>query len=846
MSQWSVRFQILTALSVATIALIALSLSLVFDRWRAMNENAQLIVMADVVVDVGNLVHELQKERGASALYLGSRGAQFRQELDDQRRAVDNASTVFIHHLDPIRQQPHFENFIKTLGAPEAMLNRISAMRERISRIEPTGVEASVYFTDMISGLLGTTYSVFQIATDAELKRHIITAAALLQGKERAGQERAFGSAGFAAKRFDLPLYQRFIGLESAQNTFFTMFEGTAAPEILTAFQQGPQGAAQNDVKALRQIAHDAGPGGDLKNVAASDWFRKTTTRIDELKKIENAINEKLRSLATQKANDAQFGFIAILSLTIFCATGGVVVGGVIVRSITHLLDRLTRATAQIAAGDAELDIPGQTRSDALGDLARAINVIRDAGVSATRLKTALDNVTSNVMVADPQGKIIYMNRAVSEMFSAAEADIRKQLPRFDVNRLIGSNIAEWHKDPSYQERFLTHMSQSRRAHIPIGVRHFSLVATPVINERKERLGTSVEWHDITQELKVQHAVAAMVQGVSEGDFSQRIETAGTSGFMKKLADDINALAGSAQNSLTAVVKFLATLADGNLKQRVEGRHHGMFGQIQNDANQTAERLNDIVNRIIASANTINIASTEISSGSSDLAERTEQQASSLEQTAAAMQELSATVRTNADNAQRADAVATQAQTRAERGGQVAASAIAAIKRIEGSSRKVIDIIAVIDEIAFQTNLLALNAAVEAARAGDAGRGFAVVAQEVRILAQRSAQASKEIKSLILTSDSEVREGVTLVSRAGDALQEIVVGVKEVANLISEIATASKEQANGLDEVNATIAQMDEMTQKNSSLVEETSAAAQSLATQATDLLHLMAFFQTS
>jgi methyl-accepting chemotaxis protein len=208
------------------------------------------------------------------------------------------------------------------------------------------------------------------------------------------------------------------------------------------------------------------------------------------------------------------------------------------------------------------------------------------------------------------------------------------------------------------------------------------------------------------------------------------------------------------------------------------------------------------------------------------------------------MEELGATVRTSAEHAQRANKMAGDARGAAEQGGVVAGSAIDAMKAIAEASRKITDIIGVIDEIAFQTNLLALNAAVEAARAGDAGKGFAVVAQEVRVLAQRSAQASKEIKTLILNSDHQVQNGVELVKKAGDSLSGIVGAVQQVAALIGEIAGASQEQASALDEINSAVAAMDEMTQKNAALVEETTAASQSMAGQASDLRQQMAFFK--
>ena len=338
--------------------------------------------------------------------------------------------------------------------------------------------------------------------------------------------------------------------------------------------------------------------------------------------------------------------------------------------------------------------------------------------------------------------------------------------------------------------------------------------------------------------------IAALIDGVSHGDLSRRIDLADKDGFYRTLSEGINRLTDTVNGVVSDLAEVFGALASGDLSKRVAKDYQGAFARIKEDVNATSQKLAEIVGQITQASEAIAAAAGQVSAGSSDLSERTEQQASSLEETAASMEELSATVRSNADNAQRANQVAVDARGAAENGGAVAGSAIEAMKRIEGASRKIIDIIGVIDEIAFQTNLLALNAAVEAARAGDAGKGFAVVAQEVRVLAQRSAQASKEIKALILDSDAQVKDGVDLVKRAGETLGGIVSGVQQVASLIAEIAAASTEQATGLDEINATVASMDEMTQKNAALVEETTAAAQSMAGQASDLRHLMGFFK--
>ena len=248
--------------------------------------------------------------------------------------------------------------------------------------------------------------------------------------------------------------------------------------------------------------------------------------------------------------------------------------------------------------------------------------------------------------------------------------------------------------------------------------------------------------------------------------------------------------------------------------------------------------------QIKVSADELKNASSEITSGTEDLSQRTEQAAANLEETAASTEELAATVRQNAENAKNASDLAGGADQNAKKGGQVVEQAVSAMAGIEGSAKKITDIIGVIDEIAFQTNLLALNASVEAARAGEAGKGFAVVAQEVRQLAQRSAQAAADIKILIQDSNGQVNDGVQLVNQAGEALTEIVGSIGKVAGIVQEIAHASQEQAIGVQEINSSVASMDEMTQQNSALVEESTASSRVLGSEASKLAEVMAFFK--
>jgi methyl-accepting chemotaxis protein len=293
-----------------------------------------------------------------------------------------------------------------------------------------------------------------------------------------------------------------------------------------------------------------------------------------------------------------------------------------------------------------------------------------------------------------------------------------------------------------------------------------------------------------------------------------------------------------------SLARGLKTLSSGDLTFRLTEGFSDTYKQIRDDFNTAVGQLQSTIQAIATAAREVAGASAEISGGTTDLSQRTEEQAASLEETSASLEQISATVKKNAENAQQANQFATGTREVADRGGAVVAQAVSAMSRIDESSRKISDIISVIDEIARQTNLLALNAAVEAARAGEAGRGFAVVASEVRSLAQRSSQAANDIKDLITNSSAQVQEGVELVNKAGGSLNEIVDSIKRVAGIVSEIASASAEQSTGIDQVNIALTQMDEVTQQNSALVEQNAAAAKALEQQSQAMDEQVGFFR--
>ena len=421
-----------------------------------------------------------------------------------------------------------------------------------------------------------------------------------------------------------------------------------------------------------------------------------------------------------------------------------------------------------------------------------------------TRLKTSLDNARTNVMVCDRNYTIVYVNKASETTLRSIEHDVRKLIPTFSVDRVVGSNIDTYHKSPAHQRRLLDDPKNlPYHAEIMLGPFTLDLNASAILSDKGEYLGNVVEWADVTAQKKAQDEVQRLIGAAVEGRLSERAPAENFEGFYRSLAEGIN--------------QMLDALVD---------------------------RLTKVVGAVKTATESVSTGSGEISQGTEDLSQRTSEQASALEETSSAMEEMTSTVKQNADNAKQANQLASAARDVAEQGGQVTTKAVSAMGEINKSSKKIADIITVIDEIAFQTNLLALNAAVEAARAGEHGRGFAVVAAEVRNLAQRSATAAKEIKALINESIQRVTDGSELVNQSGKTLDEIVSSVKRVADIVSEISAASQEQTTGIEQTNKAIMQMDETTQQNAALVEESAAACQTLASQSKRLLRLMESFK--
>ncbi len=462
----------------------------------------------------------------------------------------------------------------------------------------------------------------------------------------------------------------------------------------------------------------------------------------------------------------------------------------------------------------------------------------------ASRLLAAISGASNALMLCSTDFEVAYTNPAVEQLFRRNESAFRSCSSEFSVDRLLGSSIGIFFPDPTVPQRIFSNVNALPALHqIEIADRIFEINVTAILDHQGHWMGNCLEWRDLTEQRHAEEQVAGLIRSAVAGDIDHRIDASNFDGFMKGLAEGFNQLMDTVSDPIRQTAEIVSSLARGRLVETLHGGFEGEFGGLEESVNSCVLNLREMVENVKRVAANMQEASANIAQGNTDLSQRTEEQAASLEQTASTMEEITGAVRQNADNAKRADELALEAKVSAEKGGQVVGNAVGAMGEINASSRKIEDIIGVIDEIAFQTNLLALNAAVEAARAGEQGRGFAVVANEVRSLAQRSAGAAKEIKALIKDSVCKVEEGTRLVDASGQTLSEIFQSVEIVSDIIGDIASASGEQTRGIEQINRAIAHLDEMTQQNAALVEQAAAAAESLDEQTANLNDMMTFF---
>jgi methyl-accepting chemotaxis protein len=856
LSKMPIRVRLSLMLLLPILGLLYFSVNSVLEKSHRLDELQTTKLITTLAVKSSAVIHEAQKERGLSAGFISSKGASFTNELPVQRGKTDQRILELKELLKTLDKSGLDEGFRGTLLAAQKTLEVLAENRSAISGLNRTPKDSFNYYTGMISTWLDVISYSAKTSSNEKLARSTTAYLMFLTGKEMAGRERATVNGAFAADKFEWDAFQRFIGLMANQKSYFDIFQSYAPTSALDVFRAKLSGATVEQVESYRKIAIDKAMTGEF-GVKPGDWFKAITAKIDAMKEVEDFLSADLFNLANNLEQEALHLLELYVALTIAILIATLLLGVWLIRVLLQELGgepSYARSVANaVASGDFDVEV--KTRLGDNNSLMASIKNMKDTinymisdgqrtAAEALRVKAALDNSTANVAIANNEGQIIYLNKAIQKMFEENEENIRAVLPHFKASAVLGSNFDSFHKNAAHQRGLLQSLTGLHRATVPIGGLTFKLAALPVTNEKGQRLGTAVEWIDATQEIKIESEVRDIVVSAQNGDFTKRLNLADKEGFMRELSDGINHLVQTSDQGLQEVVRMLGALAQGDLTDRITNEYHGTFGKLKDDSNTTVAQLTEVIGRIKDATDTISTAAQEIASGNTDLSQRTEEQASSLEETAASMEELTSTVKQNAENASQANQLAARASDIARQGGEVVGQVVHTMASINESSKKIVDIISVIDGIAFQTNILALNAAVEAARAGEQGRGFAVVAAEVRNLAQRSAGAAKEIKTLIGDSVLKVKFGTELVDKAGHTMNEVVSSVKRVTDIMAEISAASMEQSKGIEQVNQAITQMDDVTQQNAALVEQAAAAAESMEEQAQELAKLVATFR--
>ncbi len=487
--------------------------------------------------------------------------------------------------------------------------------------------------------------------------------------------------------------------------------------------------------------------------------------------------------------------------------------GALIARSVIRPLNEAVKAADAIADGDMKFVIDGADESET-GRVLRAMRTVQD------RLKAVIE---AQMDMAKRHDDGLISHRIDATAFPGAYGELASR-----VNDLVAQHIA-------VKMQVVNVVAEYAKGNLAPDMEKLpgekAAITAAIDGVKKQLLGINTE-------------INTLVEAAAAGRFEARGNPDGYQYAFRDMVSGLNRLMETCQTGLDEVSHVLGRIAQGDLTIRMQGAYEGAFERIKNDCNATVDQLSTIVGDIRETTGAMTVAAKEIAAGNTDLSQRTEEQASSLQQTAASMEELTATVKQNADNARQANQLAESASQIAARGGNVVSQVVGTMDVINASSKKIVDIISVIDGIAFQTNILALNAAVEAARAGEQGRGFAVVATEVRNLAQRSANAAREIKALIGDSVEKVEAGSKLVTDAGATMDEVVRSVRRVTDIMGEITAASAEQSSGIEQVNQAVTQMDKVTQQNAALVEQAAAAAESMDERASGLSRTVSIFR--
>ncbi len=834
-----------------TVGLLFFAYTTTLERYQAYDKMEKLEQLIELSIKLSSFVYEIQLERIVSVLHLRSADDTYVSRLRYEYDSTAESKQALQQFLATFDTNDYGRELANELDSVMLQLESLTDIRKKVQSRQVTADQSIQLHAELNTKILDFITQLANQDIEQSVLRHQLGYVDFLRGQEVAALERSLLTTVFSQQHFTPDQYRQFIELLTIQKVLFDRVTSLFfTVEQAKFYQNKLQGTFVQEVQRMKNIALAQDPE-QIATVNPEHWSKMQTEKIEALVAVQKRLAQDLGQQAKHLSNHAYSDFIYILISVAVIVILSSFLFYFIWRGITLRLMQAVKISNAIKEGDLSSEITVDS-SDETGNLLQSLQQMQtqlqkraehDKRIAdeALRLTTALDTVTTSVMIIDNDFNIVYSNQSTINLLSSDA--VKAQFPHLDSKKMLGNCVDHFHNDPSHQRKLINGLTKSYSAKFKVGDYTISSITTPIINQRGERIGAVAEWRDISAQVAIEKEINTVIQSASEGDFSQRIGLDDKTDFFHSLSAGINQIVEFNQIAVRDIADIFAALARGDLTRKIERNYRGELEQLKNDANATIAKLTESMTTIIRSARSVKSAAEELSQANLSLNQRTEEQASALEQTAASMQQMTSSVQQNADNAKQAAQLAINARDLADKGGEVVGNAIIAMSEISKSSREITDIIDVIDDIAFQTNLLALNAAVEAARAGEQGRGFAVVASEVRNLAQRSASAAKEIKNLIQDSVTRVNEGTKLVNNSGETLEGIVVGVKKVSDIISEISAASQEQSSGIHQVNKAVTQMDEMTQQNAAMVEEAASASESMAEQALILREQTDFF---
>jgi methyl-accepting chemotaxis protein len=755
------------------------------------------------------LTHEVQKERGMSAGYLGSQGKNFAQDLPQQRQAFDDRQAAL---LTLLQQQPELitPKITPLIAEIRQQLDVVQKARANIDNLSIKAAEAIGNYSRLAGLLIQIPSQMSRAAIDPEVAQILYALQSIEQVKEAAGIERAVLSNAFAANRFGEGFYERFVMLVGNQNSAANTFRDYAPAGLLNAFNELQNTNEFKQAQTYRDVVYRQNFRGEF-NQSAPQWFAVQTAKIDRINDFIVGLKTEILQLTEQKAAEKNRVFFWTLGFVFIAIFLSLYIGLQVFKSVVGTLRQINHVVGEII------------ESGQLADRVR----LKDTGDELTDVANAFDNMIGNME------RSIFAVSEVMEQIAKGEFNHRVVDPLVgDMNTLKqGVNNAA---DSVEQTMQALNEVMDGLAHGDFSVRMDERVPDNLRQAVNGTLATMEQAIDATEQVMAK---------LSHGEISQRIQL-NLKGRFKNLADSTNRSLDELQAAIGEINQVASALAQGDLTIQATTQLGGELEQLRQAVNSAVQSLANTMQDIQQATQQVGQASDEVNAGTQSLNERTQQQAASLEETASSMEQMTSSVQHSAANAGQASQLAQDVKTKAENGAQVMQQTISAMQGIRQASEKIGDIVGLIDSIAFQTNLLALNAAVEAARAGDHGRGFAVVAGEVRTLAQKSAEAANEIKHLIADTTEQITTGSKLVEASGEALNEINQGIESVSQLVEEIASAARDQSKGIQQVNLAISQIDSTTQQNAALVEETTANTETLQQNSQQMQHAVARFK--